>query len=408
MLRRCPGPLPPATVCAGSEPPLPGVRLIATAPPDARGSMARYAWLVAQALHAVCPSTKVERVDLASFEDRLWRVPRRLANWAHHGRVGLAAVGLRPLPQGWVTHVLDGSHAYVARGVRGKRPCGGPLVVTVHDLIPVLQAKGRFPLPPPGPAARFLIGRSLAGLRRADLLVADSRHTADDLVREAGIAAERVMVVPLAVAPTLVPGAPPTPWRTRAAGADAFVLHVGNDGFFKNRAGTLRIFARLRRERPLRLVLAGPAPSAGLRRLAASLGVAPWVDFVSDPDDAALAALYRSAALLLFPSRYEGFGWPPLEAMANGCPVVASSAASVPEVVGDAGVLVSPDDEEAFARACAEVFENPMRTEALVAAGLRRAARFSPERMGADLLAAYGRAAAFHRRRAGEGGQCAS
>ena len=106
------------------------------------------------------------------------------------------------------------------------------------------------------------------------------------------------------------------------------VFHVGHNGHYKNRAGVIRVFARIRAQTPARLVMAGPPPTAALRDLVKALHVEGDVEFVENPDDAQLFRIYRDAAVFLFPSIYEGFGWPPLEAMALGCPVVCSTAAS--------------------------------------------------------------------------------
>jgi len=116
------------------------------------------------------------------------------------------------------------------------------------------------------------------------------------------------------------------------------------------------------------------------------------VDFVVQPDDVQLADLYRGACLLLFPSLYEGFGLPPLEAMAFGCPVVCSSAASLPEVVGRAALTCPPDDEEQMAGNCERILEDPALAERLIELGHRRARKFTLKRMAQGLLDAYAEA----------------
>ena len=119
------------------------------------------------------------------------------------------------------------------------------------------------------------------------------------------------------------------------------------------------------------------------------LGLAEQVRFVVDPDDSTLAALYSGACLFVFPSLYEGFGWPPLEAMAYGCPVVCSSAASLPEVVGDAALQCAAEDEEGMARLCLDVLGDPSLAQRLVERGRARAEHFSLEHMASALLGVY-------------------
>jgi glycosyltransferase involved in cell wall biosynthesis len=151
----------------------------------------------------------------------------------------------------------------------------------------------------------------------------------------------------------------------------------------------LRIGALVAREMPVRLVLVGPAPTATLRCLAEDLGVAAGVDWRCEVSDADLQDLYRQAAVFLFPSRYEGFGWPPLEAMACGCPVVCSNAASLPEVVGDAALTAAPEDYEQLARYCLDLLRQPDLRADLVRRGFANLERFTLRRFGDQLAAVY-------------------
>jgi glycosyltransferase involved in cell wall biosynthesis len=119
------------------------------------------------------------------------------------------------------------------------------------------------------------------------------------------------------------------------------------------------------------------------------LGVEQFVRFVDFPPDADKPALYRGAAAFVFPSRYEGFGLPPLEALACGTPVVGSDVSSMPEVVGDAGVLLPPDDAEGMAGALIQLAIDEDFNAELSRRALVQAARFSWERAARETLAAY-------------------
>jgi glycosyltransferase involved in cell wall biosynthesis len=138
------------------------------------------------------------------------------------------------------------------------------------------------------------------------------------------------------------------------------------------------------------LVLAGPAPGAAMSRRLASSSVGRYVRICHNPSDEQLRQLYSDAALLLFPSLYEGFGWPVLEAMACGCPVVCSNTASLPEVVGDLALMAAPDDVEGLAACCARILTDASLSEQMAAKGQQHAAGFSLERFGGQLMEAYG------------------
>lgn len=353
------------------------VTLVDTALRNGRGSMSRYGALVSHALDERPDSVKATRVSLSAPALLSRQLPAGLAPWAQHAWIlGTARRRLRRC-QG-LLHVVDGSHGYLARSIVGKK-----LVITVHDVIPLLQSLGELEGPHPSRLARELWRRTVQTFRTADRLIADSQRTADDLMRHAGVRPDRVVVVPPAVARIDQYEPPPTPDEPR------FILHVGNGAFYKNRPVVLRVFAAVRRRFDVRLRVAGAPPEGSLRGLAADLGIAEVVDWVPDPDDATLGRLYRRASLLLFPSLYEGFGWPPLEAMSVGCPVVCSTAASLPEVVGDAALACAPQDERGLVEHVTAILDDPGLGLRLAARGRERAALFSLERMASGLIEAY-------------------
>jgi len=281
-----------------------------------------------------------------------------------------------------VWHVLDGSRAYLTGLLRGAA-----CVVTAHDLIPWLQAKGRFPGAPRASRAAALLWRLNArSMRKADTLVCDSHSTARDAQECFQVPVSRCRVVPLPLRPSLARLASEPSDMAREQG---LVLHLGNNGFYKWREQVLRIFARLDRARARRLVMAGPPPTAGMRDLASQLGITERVNWVGDPDDDRLAELYRRASLLLFPSRYEGYGWPVLEAMSFGLPVVCSDRGSLPEVAGDACPCLDPDDLEAMAGVVSAILDEPLRAAALARAGLRRAGALCVADFAATMCTIY-------------------
>lgn len=246
-----------------------------------------------------------------------------------------------------------------------------PTVVTVHDLIPlVLPAYS-----PPGPprAYAWLAARSVA---RAARLLADSAHTAGDLRRVLGAAARaKTRVVPLAPDPACRPVSDRRTLdavRARYKLPERFLLYLGGLDQRKNLSIVLAALARLGAECPALVVAGHSAPRPPLfpdyAAEARARGIGQRVRFIGPVADVDRPALLTLARALVFPSRYEGFGLPPLEALACGTPVICAAASSLPEVVGDAALLVSPDDVVGWA----EAIERLWRDDALVAELQRR------------------------------------
>lgn len=268
-----------------------------------------------------------------------------------------------------------------------------PSVVTVHDLLyfHIPEYPHREYLPADILYMRAMIPRSL---RLARAVACDSEWTRRDAIRLLGIPEDKMRVIPLAPGRAFLDAV-----RTGPGGEVAekyrlkrpYFLYAGTRSVRKNIRTLFEAFARCHREIPHDLVLTGgggnvvvedPADDVldrhGLRDRVRVLGLIPQADLV---------ALYRGADAFVYPSRYEGFGLPPLEAMACGCPVICSRATSLPEVVGDAALLfdpASPAELEAHLRALAS---RPDLREQLKAAGLARAARFSYRSSAQALLA---------------------
>jgi glycosyltransferase involved in cell wall biosynthesis len=239
--------------------------------------------------------------------------------------------------------------------------CPCPTVVTVHDLsferdpsVMGLRHRTIF---------RFVVPRAV---RHAARVLAVSQRTKDDLVELYGLEPDRVVVTPHGVDPSFSPG----PSR-----ADSYLLFVGAVQRRKNPLAA----AEAASEVGLRLVVVGPSRDATLVHTLERRGV-DVRGYVSKDE---LVELYRGAAALVLPSRYEGFGLPVLEAMASGTPVVAAPDAALQEIADDAAVFVEPSDLAAgIRRALAD-------RDRLVAAGLQRAARFSWDETARRTLAVY-------------------
>lgn len=170
------------------------------------------------------------------------------------------------------------------------------------------------------------------------------------------------------------------------------VLTVGQYAPYKNHEGALRAFATAFRDRSdvaMVLIQRLNQRSATLRRLAQGLGIERQVHFLGAVEEDVLLACYRAASVLLHPSLCEGFGLPMAEAMASGCPVVASDRSAMPEVLGVAGLLASVDNVEAIAAALRKVVDDPLLAESLRQAGLERTAAMTWKRFAEANLAVY-------------------
>ena len=365
------------------------VLLLSTAPRGSLGSMGRYGRLVAQALATLGGGTVDVRTRCLSLPAAaLRRLPPFLATAFHHGWVAIAAARARRETAD-VTHLLDGSHGYVLDSLPGR--C---LVVTCHDMIPMLQEQGQLGSRP-GRGARGIVRRSAAGLRGAHRVAAISACTARDAQQWGSVAPGRIRVIPLPLDPrfaALLSSGEPRAGRAPGEG-EARILHVGTDAFYKNRTTVLRVAARVARDRKIRLVLAGTPPDGNLCRLAESLALKSRMEIAGRADDDRLLDLYRGAGVFLFPSLYEGFGWPVLEAMACGCPVVCSTAGALPEVAGGAALSEDPLDVERLAAAVLSILTDPTLAGNLARRGRERASAFTMTRLADDLRALYREAA---------------
>lgn len=271
-----------------------------------------------------------------------------------------------------------------------------PVVVTVPDLI-MAQGAGR--LTGGGPHRRLLRALEARAVRRASRVLAISEYTAAEVVDYLGVSAERVRVVPLAAGREFQPVSDPqrlAAIRERYRLSRPFFLVVGGFDPRKNLERLIRAFGRLLRgsgQSEIELVLAGPTADEGqvaaARKAISDGGLGERVRLTGLVPDEDLAGLYSLAVALLFPSFYEGFGLPALEAMACGCPVAAAQASSLPEVVGRAGLYFDPYSESEMAQVMARLLAEEGLRDSLCSLGLAQAAGFSWERTAALTVAAY-------------------
>jgi glycosyltransferase involved in cell wall biosynthesis len=271
-------------------------------------------------------------------------------------------------------------------------------VTTIHDLNYLMVPDAHF-------GARGLGMRVLVPLaaRTADRVIADSVSTRHDLVERLRLPAAKIDVVPLGLGRPATATPTPADDLRRKLGLDrrSVVLSLSAKRPHKNLLGLLDALARIPAERRPIVVLPGyPTPhEAELREHAEVLSISDDVRFTGWSSAADVEGLFAMSEAFVFPSFYEGFGLPVLEAMARGVPVACSDRASLPEVAGDAAILFDPDDPGGIATALERLLADRVEADRLRAAGRARAARFTWERAAGLTLAAYERALSGKRSR---------
>ena len=247
-------------------------------------------------------------------------------------------------------------------------------VATIHDVWPFVDAPADDPALAEHRQTPFIHAAA-----RATRIITDSRFSKSEIVRHLGVGEARIEVIPLGVDRALIDA---RPVHARVAGAERYVLFVGEAEARKDLSTLVRAMGVL----PEALRATTALVVAGRRPASATIPSGVRVDFAGEVDEARLASLYAGAAAFAFPSIYEGFGLPVLEAMALGAPVVASDAASVPEAGGDAALYFPAGDADALAAKLERVLVDPSLADEMRDKGRRRASTMSWDRCAAATL----------------------
>jgi len=296
-----------------------------------------------------------------------------------------------PLPVDLFTGPLDLFHSpdYLLPPVRK-----GARVITIHDLTFLVVPQYAEPN-----LARYLAGALPKSAERATLIMADSETTRQDIISHLRLPPEKVEVVYAGIDESFSPVTDEAVLgrvKTRLGFDGPFILNVGTLEPRKNLDGLIKAFYLLRKEQslPHRLLLGGGRGwlYEGIFRLVQELGLRDEVSFLGYVAEEDLPALLSLASVFVYPSFYEGFGLPPLEAMACGTPVVASSAPCLPEVLGDAALLVDPNDHVVLAQAILRSIEDSELRRSLLAKGSAQAAQYTWTASARRALSIYRRA----------------
>jgi glycosyltransferase involved in cell wall biosynthesis len=340
------------------------------------GGVRRYASGLLEALPRVAPESHVVLFGAVRKPPLPGRFEHRSVHRLAPTNLGWSLVDL---PRAVRETRLDVFHApaYTAplRGVH-------PLVLTIHDV-----SYERHPewYPYRRDALRRWFYRRSA--RTADRILTDSEFSRGEIHAAYSIPLERISVVPLGVGLPFTArqehGSPPPGVR------EPYVLHVGDLHPRRNLRLLVRAIAKLAPRDAPTIVLAGQDRGERTALIEEAAGRRVRLQFMSPADDSELARLYAYAAVFVYPSRYEGFGLPLLEAMACGAPVVAARASSIPEVVGEAALLADPDSDDDFCHAIGRVLDDRLEAERLRLAGRARAAGFTWDRTAQGTFDVY-------------------
>jgi glycosyltransferase involved in cell wall biosynthesis len=270
-----------------------------------------------------------------------------------------------------------------------------PFVVTVHDIIPLIMKEYRG-----GPLVRAYTGLVSVAARGAAAILTDSDASRTDIIQRLGIPGERVHTIYLAADSKFTSRVDPIDYAAVRQSHDLpedYVLYLGGFDARKNIETALQVYtwAQDVLGESFPLVVAGPLPERhdtlfqDPRVIARQIEVENVVRFIGPVAEEDKVAVYQQARAFLYPSLYEGFGLPALEALACGVPVVGSNASSVPEIVGDAGILVDPKDARAMAGALIAICTEEALHDELSERALKQAGKFSWEKCARETVAVY-------------------
>lgn len=283
-------------------------------------------------------------------------------------------------------HILDHGYAHLLPALDRAKA-----LVTVHDIIPILASRSF--LPGVSNKKSYLAEYSFGFIAKFEKIIAVSYSTKQDLVRHLQCSPEKIQVIYPGLNPTLKPlDAASRVLARQQLGLpeQGKLVLISGASFYKNHPVCLKVMEKLQQKygQQLHLVRLG-AHTEEWRQCLHNSPMKPQVTEIPYLPDELLVTIYNAVDCLLFPSLYEGFGWPPLEAMACGTPVVTSNAASLPEVVGDAAIMAKPNNSDELADGLNALLSNPEVRAQQIAKGFANIQRFSWQQSAQHIGAIY-------------------
>lgn len=287
-----------------------------------------------------------------------------------------------------VNHIIDHAYGHLLYFLDHEKT-----IVSVHDLIPLVRWQGDIQGVPKG-RKPWLNLFSFKALPLAKHLITASINTKMDLVSRLKCDPQKISVIPYGIDPDFKPYSPEMRIKMRRKygipGEGVFTILLSGSQFYKNQRCSLEAIALFRRLSGQKCcVIKVGHSNQDWSQIIRELGLEDCYLCLGNFPLARMSELYNCADCLLFPSLYEGFGWPPLEAMACGLPVVASNSASLPEVIGDAGFMCNPEDIEALANALFQVSTDLEFKQEIITRGLNRAGQFNWKKSAEAILSLY-------------------
>ena len=300
-----------------------------------------------------------------------------------------------------IVHICDHSNAVYLPSIRSYRA-----IVTCHDIIAIRAALGEFPGIRTGWTGKMLQKWVWKNLSKADKIICVSEATRNDLIGRLILSPHQINAVANSLDDPFIQFTPEAAkgiirnisgidqrMALLLSGKSKVILHVGNNAWYKNRDGVLRIFSIIQssteKDYELKLIIVGENFSTAQEQFIREHDLSDSIIRLTGLSDQQLFALYNIADVFLFPSKIEGFGWPPLEAQACGCPVVASDCGSLKEVLENSAEIYPVDDDYSMADAILRLLNDADERQSWAEKGFENCERFNQNNMAAGYLSVY-------------------
>jgi glycosyltransferase involved in cell wall biosynthesis len=364
------------------------ILLIGNYQPDAIKSMDMFAEMLEK--HLIQLGHKVCVIRPKIWLGKLPLFPTNFSKWLGYiDKVGFFPAQLRSaLSWADVVHICDQGNAIYTKYLQNI-----PHVVTCHDLLPIRSGLGEFAEYRTGWTGKQLQQMILKGINQAQKVACVSEQTQNDVLRLSSLSESAVSVISLGLNYPYTPTTSiESQQRLQALGVpqnSKFILHVGANHWYKNRLGVLAIFYQLTlqlKQPEFYLVMVGQSMTDEMRQFIKNYNLTAKVIELVEIDHESLRSLYSAATFLLFPSFYEGFGWPIIEAQACGCPVFTSNRPPMNDVGGEAAIYIEPDNPKETAE---KIIAHLPILEILKSKGFINSQRFNVNKMIDQYVALY-------------------